>query len=323
MNRVAVNTSNQIVSVGWEDGVLEVEFKGGAVYVYTNVTEDMYRDMVSAESVGGWFARTIKKDPVKYPYALKDGGANEPAKWGEQPQVGQSKIKAVATEEVAKRASGYVEKARKCVVTNNEQYMSAAEFLKGVKSLQNEIAAAFDPIISKAHEAHKEALAQKAKANQPLLEAEKIVKDHITHYLQAEEQRQAYEKARLEKQLADSIRAQAEEQNIKRAQELAEAGDMDGAAAAVDAEVEVPYVPVHVESRVVQMPGISKRKNYKVDDVNLIVLLRAIVDGKAPIECVEANMTFLNQQARSFKKVGEIYPGVTVRTEDSIASRNE
>jgi KTSC domain len=58
MDRHRVDSSN-IVSVGWEDGVLEVEFTKGEVYQYQGVPEHLYMDLLHARSVGKKFAAEI------------------------------------------------------------------------------------------------------------------------------------------------------------------------------------------------------------------------------------------------------------------------
>jgi hypothetical protein len=53
--------SSIIKSVGWNKGVLEVEFKtNGAVYRYFGVGRDLYLQMVVADSVGSFFKAEIE-----------------------------------------------------------------------------------------------------------------------------------------------------------------------------------------------------------------------------------------------------------------------
>jgi hypothetical protein len=47
-------------SVGWDDGTLEVEFEGGAVYQYYDVSEFTYAGLVRAESIGRFINTRIK-----------------------------------------------------------------------------------------------------------------------------------------------------------------------------------------------------------------------------------------------------------------------
>ncbi len=50
-------------------------------------------------------------------------------------------------------------------------------------------------------------------------------------------------------------------------------------------------------------------------------LLRAVLDGAAPPECVGVNEKFLNAQARAHKRAGSLYPGVRSVAEQSLAAR--
>lgn len=61
MNRVSVSSSN-IASVGYDQSsqTLEVEFNSGAIYEYYDVPEFIYQELISASSVGGYFAQQIK-----------------------------------------------------------------------------------------------------------------------------------------------------------------------------------------------------------------------------------------------------------------------
>ena len=59
MERKPVTSSN-LRSVGYEDGILEVEFKSGTVFQYHNVPEHVHADMMSATSIGSFFAKNVK-----------------------------------------------------------------------------------------------------------------------------------------------------------------------------------------------------------------------------------------------------------------------
>jgi len=61
MDRQPVSSSN-IASVGYQStsGTLEIEFLSGGTYQYFDVPEQVHIDLVSASSIGGFFARNIK-----------------------------------------------------------------------------------------------------------------------------------------------------------------------------------------------------------------------------------------------------------------------
>ncbi len=66
MDRIPVSSSN-IVSVGYDPAslTLEIEFKNGSVYEYTNVPQEEYEAFMNADSKGTYLHSNIKK----YPYS--------------------------------------------------------------------------------------------------------------------------------------------------------------------------------------------------------------------------------------------------------------
>lgn len=61
MQRLPVTSSN-VASVGFDpsSGVLEVEFRGGAVYQYFDVPEQVYVELVSSSSVSAYFNQFVR-----------------------------------------------------------------------------------------------------------------------------------------------------------------------------------------------------------------------------------------------------------------------
>ena len=61
MDRETVESSN-IESIGYDagSGILEVEFKGGSVYQYRGIPQEMYDELREADSVGSFIHRRIK-----------------------------------------------------------------------------------------------------------------------------------------------------------------------------------------------------------------------------------------------------------------------
>ena len=53
-------TSSRIISVGWEGGILEVEFRDGAVYHYYDVSHDEYTSFMGSSSLGSALSRLDK-----------------------------------------------------------------------------------------------------------------------------------------------------------------------------------------------------------------------------------------------------------------------
>lgn len=63
MNRQSVDSSN-LASIGYdaENEILEVEFKHGGVYQYFDVPENVYEELMKADSHGVYFSANIRND---------------------------------------------------------------------------------------------------------------------------------------------------------------------------------------------------------------------------------------------------------------------
>jgi KTSC domain len=61
MHRISVSSSN-LASVGYDEAlsVLEVEFNTGSVYQYFDVPTHIHQELISAGSIGSYFANNIK-----------------------------------------------------------------------------------------------------------------------------------------------------------------------------------------------------------------------------------------------------------------------
>lgn len=63
MKRQTIESKN-IVSIGFEDGAMEVEFSGGRVYRYTGPkVKEHYDGLMASDSKGSYFAQHIRHCP--------------------------------------------------------------------------------------------------------------------------------------------------------------------------------------------------------------------------------------------------------------------
>jgi len=60
MQRELVHSSN-INSIGYENGILEVEFNKGDIYQYYGVPEEVFENLFKSESIGSYVSKYIKK----------------------------------------------------------------------------------------------------------------------------------------------------------------------------------------------------------------------------------------------------------------------
>jgi hypothetical protein len=59
MKRLLVRSSN-LASIGYDDGILEIEFNAGGIYQYHNVPNYVYENLMEARSHGKYFASNVK-----------------------------------------------------------------------------------------------------------------------------------------------------------------------------------------------------------------------------------------------------------------------
>jgi hypothetical protein len=58
-------SSSRISSVGWENNVMEVQFKDGAIYQYFNVSKPEYINFLNSPSLGSALSKLDKIHPYK------------------------------------------------------------------------------------------------------------------------------------------------------------------------------------------------------------------------------------------------------------------
>jgi hypothetical protein len=214
--------------------------------------------------------------------------------------------------QLSERAQALLDTAKARTITTGEQYEAAAAELIVIKAKYGEI------------EAERMSLRKplalvmdriQAIYRSPLTfleEAERIVKRKMSDYQQAQEtlrienQRKADEAARKEQ---EKIRAQAAK---------AEAAGKVEKAEALQQRAQAVVAPV-IQYSVPQVAGIGTRENWYAECTDLMVLVKAIAEGKAPLSLVMANDKVLGQQARSLKK-DFVAPGVRVWSDKNIAA---
>ena len=112
------------------------------------------------------------------------------------------------TQEITKEGQSLTIQAKDFLIQNQEGYSVAGNLWQLAKDLRAKIAETFDPIISKAHAAHKEAVAQKKKHDDPLEQAQRTIKGKMIAWDQ--EQAAIARKKQLELEAAEKKRAEEE-----------------------------------------------------------------------------------------------------------------
>lgn len=215
--------------------------------------------------------------------------------------------------EINERALTVPEKARAITINSNEDYVQAGEILLVIKDLRKEIDTYFDPIIKKAFDSHKEAVAQKKRAEAPLVEAEGIIKPKIAAYLAEQERIRREEERRLqeiarreeeERRLAEAIKAEEEMKKAGMAREEA------AKQAAVILEKPIHVAPVVVPKVVPKVQGVSTSKRWTFRIVNPAII---------PREYLMVDEQKIGSVVRAMKEKTNI-PGIEVYSEDIVSA---
>lgn len=206
------------------------------------------------------------------------------------------------------------EQAHSIAINDQLSYDSANSFVVAIKKVQKEVKDTFGPIIQKAFQAHKEAKAQENKYLEPLLKAEEMVKSKMSAYLRVQENIRIEQEKKLQAE-AEKKRQEA----LRKAEEARAQGKEDKAEKFEEKAANI--ISPQLAPTVDRGSAIVK-KIWHAEVIDLMALVKAIAEGKAPIALIEANMTVLNSQARSLKD-NMNYPGVRAVSEDSIGIKTK
>lgn len=94
----------------------------------------------------------------------------------------------IKDKELAVRNAEVLQKANSFEIISHQIYIEATEFTKNVKAMNKNVTETFEPIVSKASQAHKEALSQMKKFTKPLDEAEEILKEKMIGWIKQNEE---------------------------------------------------------------------------------------------------------------------------------------
>jgi hypothetical protein len=214
--------------------------------------------------------------------------------------------------EIEKQAISVDRKAQGLIVRNQEEYDFANSFLKSIKELQAKVKDTFGPIIAKAFQAHKEAKAQEAKHLEPLVRAESLIKNKMLDFLREQE--------KIRQEQERKLQAEAEKKRQEALAKAEKAREEGKEAKAEKYEDKAAGIVAPILAPTVDKGSVAVKKLYHAEVYDLMALVKAIAENKAPLNLIEANMPVLNSQARSLKE-GMNYPGVKAVAEDNLSTR--
>ena len=204
------------------------------------------------------------------------------------------------TQEISSKALSIIDQGKLVIIKIADDYAKAGELWITIKGIMKQVDESFDPIISKAHAAHKEAVAQKAKIYDPLKAVYVSVKQLMSKYDEAQKEIARKEAARL----AEIARKAEEERLLQEAILAEEAGDKEESAAILQEPVYVP--PITVQKATPKLNGgpiYREVTKFEIVEEALIPRIYLIPD-----------MVKIGGVVRALKQEANI-PGVRVYTE--------
>lgn len=192
------------------------------------------------------------------------------------------------------KALTVLEQAKAIVISTQEQFVAAGEFLKGLKAYSKELDATFDGVIKRAHEAHKAAKAAKDLHAKPIADAEAVLKQKLVAFQIDQEARAAEERKRLQA-IADKA---AEDQAVAMAATLEAAGEKAEAEALLSEPITAAAVAAPV---VATVAGVSFRAKWDGEVEDLMALVKSVAAGSAPISLLTVDKTALRKYAEATK----------------------
>lgn len=206
--------------------------------------------------------------------------------------------------------------ARQIVITNAGQYQAASGELMRIKGVMKRIDEVFDPIVKKAHEAHKAAVAAKKSLTDQFVDAEKSIKRAMIAYDEEQE--------RKAKELQEKLRKEAEAKAAEKKQELIDQADLaielgadDEAEELLNQADSVQVLTPLVSSNTVSVGGIAKKKTWKARVTNP----KLVPAYFGEFEIRKINEGQLNRIAQMTGGAAKI-PGVEFYEERGISARS-
>lgn len=189
-------------------------------------------------------------------------------------------------------------------VTDQGSYDLAQEFNKAAYEGKKKFHEWFDPIDEASKKQRQATIAQGKKIDEPFDYVIKTTGSKCAAWMRAEKAK-ADELRRVAEEAA---RKEAEDAQIRAAEALQKEGLAAAAEAVLDAPVVVPKVEVAAPEKA---DGVSYRDQWGAECVDLMALVKAVAEGKAPLYFLQANSTALNTWARNSKGTENV-PGVRV-----------
>lgn len=197
-------------------------------------------------------------------------------------------------QQIESEANELVTQCKTWSIVDTESYASAGNLWATAKQLREKISETFDPIIAKAWSAHKEAVAQKKRHDEPLAAAQTQIKQKMIAYDAEQERLRRAEQLRLELE----AKQKAEQDNLDLAAIMEKAGLKEEAEQVISEPVRIE--PVVLPKATPKIEGFKYRSNwtFKIKD-----------ESKIPREYMTPDVTKIGKIVRALKEATNI-PGI-------------
>ena len=217
-------------------------------------------------------------------------------------------------EEVKAKALPIATEAMGIIVRDQTTLIKANQAFLLIDAARKEIKDYFGPIVEKWKETKKSAdegralsLRKWEKAEEPLVRARMYLDTQIVDYKREQDKKREEEQEKLRQEAIKAEmerRKREEEERLSQAAELEAAGATEEAEALIAETIEENQKPVDVyipppETQKIKLEGATVKEYWHAEVFSLKALCKGIGEGKYPETWVNANMTPLNEQARS------------------------
>jgi hypothetical protein len=210
--------------------------------------------------------------------------------------------------QLEKSAVTLFERANSLQVMDDDTCLKAEQMMVEIKTVSKKWVEFFEPMRKSAEDAKKAIM---AKINLMKLDASGDNNAKAAfRALSAKASKYRQEQDRIRREEAEKVRQeqikQEEAARVAAALKAEKMGDNELAEAIVEEPV---YVPPAKPAETPKTKGVSYKELWKHEVINLGVLVKAVAEGKAPLQALQPNDTFLSNQARAMK-TESLYPGV-------------
>lgn len=206
------------------------------------------------------------------------------------------------TKAAREQALTWPEKARALRILDALGYERAAAMLLEIKALRGQVNEAFDPIITDANRVHKTACGKKREAEQPLVDAELVLKSAMGDWHREQERHRVAEQRRLEEEARQREEARRLEEAAALEREAHQTGDV-GLQEEAEALISQPVqtMPVSVARTTPKVAGIVHRENWSARVTSMRALIKFVAEHPEYDTVLTVNPAVLNGLARSLK----------------------